>query len=58
MRTALMAARPFVEEEGFRAYEAKGVPGVDLDKLVYFAASMFGVGLSTAGAWAKAGRHD
>jgi hypothetical protein len=41
MRTALMTAMPFVEEEGFRAFAAKGVPGVDLEKLVYFAASMF-----------------
>lgn len=41
LRTALTAAAPFVDEPGFRAYEARNVDGVAVDKLVYFAASMF-----------------
>ena len=41
LRTALMAERPFIDEPGFRAYEARNVSGVDLDGLVYFAVSVF-----------------
>lgn len=41
LRTALVAAPAFVDEPGFRAFEARNVLGVDLDRLVYFAASVF-----------------
>ncbi len=41
LRTALMAAMPLVDEPGFRVYEARNVAGVDVDRLVYFAASVF-----------------
>lgn len=44
LRTALMAVTPFVDEPGFRAYEARNVAGVDLHRLVYFAASVFWCG--------------
>ena len=41
LHSALMSAQPFLDEEGFRAYEGRRIPGVDLDRLTYFAASMF-----------------
>jgi hypothetical protein len=41
LRTALLRQTPFVDEPGFRAYEARNVSGVELNQLVYFAASMF-----------------
>jgi hypothetical protein len=41
LHSTLMGATPFVDEEGFRSYEDKKIPGVEIDKLAYFGASIF-----------------
>ena len=41
LHSALTAVECFVDDKGFRAYEGKEVPGVEIDKLAYFAASIF-----------------
>jgi hypothetical protein len=41
IRTALLASTPIVDESGFRAYDGRTISGVGLDRLVYFAASVF-----------------
>lgn len=53
LRDALRAAKPFVTLEGSVAYSGK-TPGVDLDRLVYFAASMFW--RTSVGKWTLADR--
>lgn len=41
LHSALIGATPFVDEQGFRSYEGKKIPGVEIDKLAYFGASIF-----------------
>jgi hypothetical protein len=40
VHSALSAATPLVDEQGFRVYEGKKIPGVEIDKLAYFGASI------------------
>jgi hypothetical protein len=53
LRDAFRAAKPFVTLEGSIAYSGH-TPGVDLDKLVYFAASIFW--RTSVGKWTLAER--
>ena len=41
LHSALLGATPFVDENGFRSYEGLKIPGVAIDKLSYFGASIF-----------------
>jgi hypothetical protein len=41
MHSALTSVEPFLDEDGFRAYEGKKIAGVEIGKLAYFGASMF-----------------
>ena len=41
LASALMGATRVVDEQGFRSYDGKKIPGVEIDKLAYFGASIF-----------------
>ena len=41
LHSALTTAAVLLDDKGFRAYEGKKVPGVEIDKLAYFGASIF-----------------
>ena len=41
LHSALSGVVPFVDDKGFRAYDGTKVPGVEIDRLAYFGASVF-----------------
>jgi hypothetical protein len=40
-RDALLRSKPFLEQDDSRVYAAASIPGLDMDKVIYFAASVF-----------------